>query len=100
MDASFGTNDDLSSQVGYIVHLCGGEDQSHVVDYASYKSKRVVRSIMGGDTYAFMVAFDTAYAIRNDLSKMLETHSGLVMLSDSKELFDSVTCGKRTAERS
>lgn len=98
-DSSFATNDDLSSQLGYIVLLWDGEDQRHLLDYASRRSKRVIRSIMGGETYAFMDAFDMEYAIRNNFSEILGMHLGLLMMSDSKYLFDAVTYGKRTAER-
>lgn len=98
-DASYATNDDLSSQLGYIVLLCDNSNACHVLDYASKKSKRVVRSIMGGEVYAFMDAFDMAFVIKKDLERVLDTDLSIIMLTDSKQLFDSVTCGKRTAER-
>lgn len=42
-DASFATNDDLSSQLGYIVLLCDRFNCCHVMDYVSRKSRRIVR---------------------------------------------------------
>lgn len=53
-DASFATNDGLSSQLGYVVLPCHGEDWSHVFDYGSRNSKRAVQSLLVGDTYALM----------------------------------------------
>lgn len=98
-DASYATNDDLTSQLGYLVLLCDHSDNCHVLDYASRKSKRVVRSIMGGETYAFMDAFDLAFVIKTDLEVILGMDLNIVMFTDSRQLYDSVTCGKRTAER-
>lgn len=54
---------------------------------------------MSGDTYASMDSFDIVYAIRNDCTEMLGTHHGVFLISDSKELFDAVTCEKRTPAR-
>lgn len=79
--------------------LCDDSNACHILDYASRKSKRVVRSIMGGEVYAFMDAFDMAFVLKKDLEMVLDTKLGIIMLTDSKQLFDSVTCGKRTAER-
>ena len=66
-DASFGTIGDFTSQIGFIISLCNKNNQSHILDYSSRKSKRVVRSILGADLYAFSDGFDAAYMIRHDL---------------------------------
>lgn len=42
-DASFGTNDDMTSQLGLLVLLCDNEDKVHIMDVGSKKWKRVVR---------------------------------------------------------
>eukprot|EP00170_Pyropia_yezoensis_P001807 contig_7709_g1811 len=44
-DASFATNKDQSSQIGYIILLCDASERTHVLAFTSRKSKRVVRSI-------------------------------------------------------
>ena len=46
-DASFATNDDHSSQLGFVVLLCDAEDRCHILDFASRKCKRVVRGSVG-----------------------------------------------------
>jgi len=66
-DACFASNDDLSSQLGYIVLLCDGHSRCHVMTYSSRKSRRVVKSIMAGDVYAVSEAFDDASIITHDL---------------------------------
>ena len=59
-DASFASNDDSTSQLGYIILLCDANDRCHVLSFSSKKSKRNVRSIMAGEIYALSAAFDHA----------------------------------------
>ncbi|OSX79162.1 hypothetical protein BU14_0085s0013 [Porphyra umbilicalis] len=62
-DASFATNDDHSSQLGYIIMLADASRRVHVLGFSSRKSKRVVRSVMAGEVYALTAAFDEAYIL-------------------------------------
>ena len=48
-DASFANNPDYSSQLGYIVLLTDDTNKAHVITYASYKSRRVTRSVLGAE---------------------------------------------------
>lgn len=98
-DAAFATNDDLSSQLGFLILLADENDRCHIIEYASKKSKRVVRSIMGGETYAFMEAFDAVYSLKDDLAALLDRKLEIRMMTDSKQLFDAITRGRRTTER-
>lgn len=49
-DASFAYNEDLSTQLGLLVLLCDEMNCCNVLHYSSHKSRRVVRSVMGGET--------------------------------------------------
>eukprot|EP00171_Calliarthron_tuberculosum_P023132 IDg23132t1 len=69
-DSSFATNDDGSSQLGYLILLCDLKNDCHIISYSSRKSRRVVRSIMAGETYAFTDAFDQSYIIKRDVEKI------------------------------
>lgn len=60
-DALFAKNDDLSSQVGYVILLCDTSGRSHILDYSSNKLKRFVRSIMRSEVYAFADTFDRSF---------------------------------------
>jgi len=95
-NASFASNDDLSSQMRYIVLLCDGHSRCHVMTYSSRKSIRVVKSIMAGEVYAFADAFDAACVIKHDLERMDDEHLPLVMLKDSKQMFDAITRASHT----
>lgn len=98
-DASFATNDYLTSQLGYLVLLCDASNRYHVLDYSSRKSRRVVRSIMGGELYAFTDAFDISRTLLIDVRNAIRKPILLHMFTDSKQVFDVVTRGKRPTER-
>ena len=98
-DASYATNKDGSSQVGFLVLLCDGTGQAHVLSYSSRKSRRVVHSIMAGEVYAFTAAFDEAFVIRYDLERLYGRRIPLNMFTDSKQLFDVVTKASHPTEK-
>jgi len=97
-DASFASNDHMSSQMGFIVLLCDGADRCHVLTYASKKARRVVRSIMVGEVYAFADTFDAAYILKHNLERVYDQPLPLVMLTDSKQIFDVITRASHTTE--
>lgn len=74
-DAAFATIDDLSSQLGYNVLLVDSSNRCHVLDYASKTSERIVRSIVGGETYAFLDVFEIVHTLRDDMQRLLGRHS-------------------------
>lgn len=94
VDALFASNEDISSQLGYLILLCDASNRFHVVDFASLKSKTVVRSITRGDLYAFSDAFDTVSMIAADLTRAFGKKVPVCMYIDSKQVFDIITRGK------
>lgn len=99
VDASFASNDDLTSQLGFISLLCDDSNRFHVLDYSSRKSRRTVRSIMGGELYAFTDAFDAVITVSNDLATAFQKKIPIRILTDSKQVFDVITRGKRPTEK-
>ena len=98
-DASFATNYDMSSQLGYLILLCDMNDRCHVLAYKSRKSRRVVRSIMAGETYAFADALDFTLSVRHDLTTIYNRRIPISMFTDSKQLFDVITKATYPTER-
>lgn len=98
-DASYGNNDDLSSQLGYIILLSDDMGNCHVIDYRSRKSRRVVRSVMGAEVYALLDAFDAAFTIACDMNNILNRDLPIVVYTDSRQVFDAITRGRRTTEK-
>ena len=62
-DSSFANNKDNSSQIGYIILLVDKFNTCNILNYSSRKSRRVTRSVFGGELYAFADAFDRAYIL-------------------------------------
>jgi hypothetical protein len=98
-DASFHNCYDDSSQLGYIIVLADASDTCAIIHYSSHKSKRVTRSTMAAETLAFVDAFDNAYILRHELSRMVGRDLPLLMMIDSRTLFDVTTRSHYTTER-
>ena len=98
-DASFATNEDKSSQLGYIIFLVDALGNCQPVHWSSHKAKRVTRSVLGSEVLAFSDAFDMSYAIKHDLQALLNQEIPLVMMTDSLSLFDVITKCTQTAEK-
>lgn len=98
-DASFATNDDLMSQIGCLIMLCDDSEACHVFDFQSRKLKRVVTLAVVTETYAFVEAFDVTYLTIKDLSMTHEVAFKLYMYTDSLQLFNALTRGKRAERR-
>jgi hypothetical protein len=98
-DASFHNCDDDWSQLGYVIALSDDSDSCAIVHFSSHKSKRVTRSTMAAETLAFVDAFDKAFIIRRELSRMLSKDIPPLMMTDSRALLDVITRARYTTER-
>ena len=98
-DSSFANNDDHTTQIGYIILLVDKYKKCNIIHFKSHKSRRVTRSVLGGETLAFADAFDTAYMIKRDLEEILKQNVPLKMLTDSKSLFDVITRSSQMSEK-
>ena len=98
-DSSYANNSDQSSQLGYLCVLADATDACNIIHYTSYKSRRVVRSVLAGELHAFVDAFDYAYLLKRDLELILNTTISVQILTDSKSLFDTLTTATYTTEK-
>lgn len=62
--------------------------RANCLHYSSYKSKRVVRSLLAGELYVVVDAYDYANLLRYDLAHVLSTWFPLVKLTEYMSLFD------------
>ncbi len=90
-DASFANNEDLTSQLGFIVILKDKFDKASIIHYGSWKCHRVTRSVLGAEIYAFSHCLDFTLALANDLFLILGRKVKTLMFTDSKCLFDTIT---------
>ena len=98
-DSAFGNNEDFSSQIGYVIVMRDAYNKANIVGYSSRKSKRVVKSIFGGEALALSHAFDIAFVFKQLCCDVLHAKIPLVILIDSKSVFDSVTRSSPTLEK-
>ena len=98
-DSSFNNRTDNRSQLGYIIILSDASNKCSILHYASIKSKRIVRSSMDGETLAFSAGFDAGFILRHDIELMTGMKIPIIMLTDSKSLFDVLTRAKYTTEK-
>ena len=97
-DSSFANNADSTTQLGFIVILTDSAERANVIHYTSRKSRRVVRSCLGGETYALADALDICMALKHDLEEMLRQPLPLMLFTDIKSLFDVITKNTVTTE--
>ena len=98
-DAAFSTNADHTSQLGYLIMLSDDSKKCNILHYSSSKSKRVARSVLGSEIYAFADGFDFAFCLKTDLEKILKKRIPLQMYTDSKFLFDVITTASSLREK-
>lgn len=97
-DASFATNNDLSTQLGVNISICDKTGTFQVLDDSYNNSNHFVRPVMVSEVNSFSDAFERAFILRKDLDLVLEIRIPLHLYMDSKQLFDSITKRRQTTE--
>lgn len=109
-DGSFANNTDLSSQLGYTIVLANEirsngqfKLRSNIIHMSSTKCKRVTRSVLASEIYAFVMGFDMAIALATTLS-MITGLMGLprvplVICTDSYSTYDLLVKLSTTSEK-
>jgi hypothetical protein len=98
-DASFGTNNDGSSQWGIILALRDASGRANVIHAASHKSKRVARSALAAELFAVVDRFDMGIVMKHWFSNVLGQPLDLHILTDSRRAFHTITTIVKTRER-
>jgi hypothetical protein len=81
-DASFNNREGNRSQLGYLVLLADVTGRFSVIAYKSYKSKRVTRSSMAGECFAFADGFDRGVTLKHELERMTGCCIPLMLFTD------------------
>ncbi|KAK1992697.1 hypothetical protein LX36DRAFT_694129 [Colletotrichum falcatum] len=85
VNSSFANNNDLTSQLGFIVVLANKQGNTNVVHYSSTKCKRVTRSVLASEIYAMMPPIPTilctdSYSLYECLVKLGTTKEKRLMI--------------------
>jgi hypothetical protein len=97
-DAAFANTFDLHSQIDYVICLV---DEVHInlIHWSSIKCKRVIRSALTIELYAMINDFDVEAIIKSIIERMLQISLSLILLTDSKSLFDCLVKLDTTSEK-
>jgi hypothetical protein len=98
IDAAFANTTDLHSQIDYVICLT---DDIHVnlIHWSSIKCKRITRSVLTIELYAMINDFDIEAVIKSIIERMLHIALSLILLIDSKSLFDCLIKLETTSEK-
>lgn len=98
-DASFATNTDKLSQLGYIMFLLVRNNQCQLLYRNTYKEQLVNRFVLGSEVIALTDAFNMLYTVKFDLQSACTRAKPLTMITDSLPLFDILTKTSVTTEK-
>ncbi len=87
-DASFTNNQDLLSQISYVIILANPSNKAKILYWSSTKYKRVARSVLVSKLYAIVSGFHTTSTIKSMIDKVLGTNLLLVLYTDSRLLYN------------
>ncbi len=97
-DSFFANNRDSSSQIDYVICLT---DSTHanVLHWSSVKCKRVTRSVLATELFAMIHSFDVDSVLKVILTKMIDISISLILIIDSKFLYDCLIRLEITVEK-
>jgi hypothetical protein len=98
-DSSFANNQDLTSQIGFVIVLADKTDKANIIHWSSIKCKRVTRSVLASELYAMAHGFDMAAALKSTVERILPIELPLIVCTDSKSLYDCLVKLGTTRER-
>jgi hypothetical protein len=86
-DSFFANNRDLSSQIDYVICLANAT-HANILHWSFAKCKRITRSVLTIQLFAMIHDFDVDSILKTTLTKMLDTFIFLILVIDSKSLYD------------
>jgi hypothetical protein len=98
IDAAFANTLDLHSQIDYVICLTN-DVHTNLIHWSSIKCKRVIKSVLAAKLYAMINDFDVEAVIKSIIERMLHISLSLILLTDSKSLFDCLIKLDTTSEK-
>ncbi len=86
-NSSFVNNNDLSSQIDYVICLTDAT-HANIIHWFSIKCKRVTRNVLAVELFVMIHDFDVHSILKSIFIKMLIIDISLILITDSKILYD------------
>ncbi len=90
-EAGFANNPELKSQLGIVVVLVDKFENAALIHYASWKTRRVVRSVLAAELFASVASHDFREIMSHDLNLISGNKFPIHLMTDSKYIFDTIT---------
>jgi hypothetical protein len=97
-DAAFANTLDFHSQIDYVICLID-DVNVNLIHWSSIKCKRVIRSVLAAKLYAMINDFDVEAIIKSIIERMLHISLSLILLTDSKSLYECLVKLDTIAEK-
>jgi hypothetical protein len=88
IDAVFANTFDLHSQIDYVMCLTNDDVNVNLIHWSSIKCKHVIKSVLTIELYVMINDFDVEAIIKSIIERMLHIFLSLILLTDSKFLYD------------
>lgn len=98
-DGSYSIKNGESPQLEYIIITADNNYDGHIIDFSSKKSRKVVRSVLGSETFVMTDSCVAEIVIQHDLIKILKKKLKIKLLTDSENLFNIQVSNSSTMER-
>jgi hypothetical protein len=86
-NSSFVNNNDLSRQIDYVICLADAT-HANIIHWFSIKCKRMTRNVLAVELFVMIHDFDVDSILKSTLIKMLVIDIFLILITDSKFLYD------------
>jgi hypothetical protein len=98
-DSFFANNRDLFSQIDYVICLANSTNTTNILHWFSIKCKRITRSVLTIELFAMIHDLDVDSVLKAILTKMLGILISLILVIDSKSLYDCLVRLEITVEK-
>jgi hypothetical protein len=99
IDSSFVNNHDLSSQIDYVICLTDFINTTNIIHWSSIKCKRMTRNVLAVELFVMIHDFDVDSILKSIFIKMLVIDIFLILITDSKFLYDCLIRLSTTVEK-
>jgi hypothetical protein len=98
-DSFFANNRDLFSQIDYVICLTDLINTMNILHWFLIKFKRITRNVLTIELFAMIYDFNVNSILKAILTKILDILISLILVIDSKSLYDYLVRLKITVEK-